>query len=489
MTVLEYLRAQGIEISSDCGGNGTCGKCLVEIKDDNGNYGLHKACKITFKEGMTIRLVDKRSEMAVVSCIDVPDEGKSDKESICYPQGKSPEYGISIDIGTTTEAAVLHELNSGIPGSVIASKTAANSQKTYGFDVISRIKAFNDGKGQDLTDLLREDIRKLISGLIMDSGVNKISTVSIAGNATMVHSLMGYDLSGLGRYPYETVATDLITTTIGGIFKGLDFMNNTKVYIMPGTGAFIGGDIISGLFSCGLPVDNQIDLFIDLGTNGEMAITYNGVIFTASTAAGPVFEGSSISCGLPGIGGAIHTVNINNGSEITFDTINKLPPIGLCGTGVIELTAELLKNGFITREGFLEKEFQISKRVDGKTISFTQNDVRQVQLAKASIRAGIDILVDKIGCYYNDISRVFLAGGFGYHIDPKKAACIGMIPKEVSDRTIAPGNTSLAGAVKLLSGDIKENLDKIEKIRNNCRYIDLATEEDFEKRYIKELNF
>ena len=489
MTVLEHLRSIGVDITSDCGGNGTCGKCLVEITDENGKKSLHKACEITYKKGMSIHTVDKTPNMSIVSQIPVEKAPESGIKNERYPHKEPHRYGISIDIGTTTLAGVLSRLDDDGSGGVLVTETAVNSQRTYGSDVISRISAAGEGAAEDLTRLLRKDTADIISGLITGEGADNIAGVSIAGNATMVHSLLGYELSGLGRYPYETAVTGPITTTIGDIFDGLGAMNSIPVYIMPGTGAFIGGDIISGLFACGLPVENETDIFIDLGTNGEIAVSSGGVIFTSSTAAGPVFEGSSIKCGVPSTDGAICGIKLNNTFEITFETINKLPPTGLCGTGVIEMTAELLKNELMTKDGFLEEDFLITKTPDGKKIVFTQEDVRQVQLAKAAVRAGIDLLLEKTGCYYTDVSKVYLAGGFGYHMDPEKAAVLGMIPAELVKKTVAPGNTSLAGAIRFLKGDLKENMKKIDEIINNCRYVDLAAEKGFEEKYIKELNF
>ncbi|MBO4375576.1 MAG: DUF4445 domain-containing protein [Lachnospiraceae bacterium] len=489
MTVLEHLRAAGVEIAADCGGNGTCGKCLVEIKDENGIVSLHNACKITYKKGMSIRAVDKNAEMSIVTHTGGENLSGKGHDNTCYPHSEGGKYGISVDLGTTTLAAVLTYYDDVGNEETISTETAVNPQRIYGSDIISRIKAFGEGRGDELTGLLRKETGRMIRDLsTARKGVN-ISGVSIAGNATMVHSLMGYDLSGLGRYPYETVVTDPITTTIGAIFDDREGMNNIPVYIMPGTGAFIGGDIISGLFACGLPVENHTDIFIDLGTNGEIAVSDGSVIFTSSTAAGPVFEGGSIKCGVPSTNGAICGVELNNTFEITLETINKLPPTGLCGTGVIEMAAELLKNEIISKDGYLEEDFTVAKAPDGKRIVFSRDDVRQVQLAKAAIRAGIDILLDKIGRYYNDVSNVYLAGGFGYHMDPAKAAAIGMIPEELVKKTVAPGNTSLAGAKRFLNGDIGKNLARIERIRNNCRYVNLAAEKDFEEKYIKELNF
>jgi len=492
MTVLEYLQKQNQIIEAPCGGNGTCGKCLVEIKMPDGSVGLHKACQITYKEGMVVKIVDKPQNMTILSynaCPQHRDPDKNNRAEKVIHNGETAKYGLAIDIGTTTIAGVLIELDSEGDFSVICDNTVANSGRIFGSDVISRLRAASEGKNAEITGFLRKDIRDIIAGLLMGSGIRDIAYVSIAANTAMVHFLNGFDVSGLGKYPYKTVDIDLITTDFGALFDGLDFMGGTPVYIIPGTGAFIGGDIIGGIFACGLAVEKENTLFLDLGTNGEMALASSGVILTASTAAGPVFEGVSIEYGMPAAQGAICSFELNNRGEISLKTINNLPPKGICGTGVIEIIHGLLRSGRITREGVLEKPFRVARKNDGSYILFSQNDVRQVQLAKAAIRTGIDLLLKKQKLSYSEIKKVYLAGGLGQAIDAKKAADIGLLPKELEEKTIAMGNTSLMGAIKFITGDIDENIKTVEMIRSKCTYLDLASDPEFQNRYLDNLNF
>ena len=489
MTVLEYLRENNIWIESPCGGNGTCGKCLVEVKDENDGYSLHKACKITYKEGMEVRVPDSASKMTVLSYNGIKEPSGEGKNNTSVNSSKSLKYGIAIDVGTTTIAGVLTEINNDCDEGVITDTVVANSGRIFGSDVISRVKAATEGKSSEITRLLRQDISNVISDLIMKSGVKEISCVCIAANTVMSHFIMNFDVSGLGYYPYKTVDIDFITTDLGSITEDLDFLSGTPVYIMPGMSAFVGGDILSGIFACGFDVEKENTLFLDLGTNGEMAVCYNGVILCASTSAGPVFEGSSISCGMAGTEGAIHSFNIDNMGNFTYKTIHNLPPKGICGSGIIEICAELLKAGKISSEGNLEHTFRIARKSNGSYIEITQEDIRQVQLAKAAIKTGVDILLQKVGCSYEEIDRVYIAGGFGYSIDIKKAAVIGMIPEQLAGKTKAVGNSSLMGAVRFICGNIEENKKRLEDIRGRCSYIDLAMEDEFQSRYINELNF
>ena len=489
MTVLEYLQEQNLKIRADCGGNGTCGKCLVEIVDEGGYRSLHKACKITYKEGMDIRVVDKPEDMTILSLNNTSVKEKGSSAGFGYERKKAAKYGVAIDIGTTTIAGVITEINNGEENKTVCDTAVINSGRLYGNDVISRIRAAGEGKNAEITALLRKDISAVISKLIMKSGINEISVVSIAANPTMVHFLMGFDVSGLGAYPYRTVDIDMITTALGMITEGLGFIGDIQVYIMPAVSAFVGGDILSGLFYCGAYYEKENTLFIDLGTNGEMALYNKEDILTASTAAGPVFEGSSISCGTGGTDGAVYYFDVDKNGNFRYKTINNLPPTGICGTGVIEITAALLKKGLITPEGNMENDFRVARRSNGSYIELTQEDIRQVQLAKAAIRTGVDLLIKKRALSYQDIKRVYLAGGFGYNIDVKKAAVIGMLPAELTERTEAPGNTSLLGAIKFIRGDIEKNIYELEQIRSRCDHIDLAMEDEFQETYINEINF
>lgn len=484
MTILEYLRKNGISVAADCGGNGTCGKCRVCVND-----GLHKyeslACRTEYRQGMGISVLNADVKMAAFP----------EKTGKRTERNENEEYGIAVDIGTTTIAAVIIDINT---GNIIASGTAMNSCRAYGSDVISRIKASSEGHREDMSLLMKKDLFDIISALVIKTGINKITKVAIAANTAMVHILMGYDAACLGMYPYTPVNISLIEGEYGDVIDGsLAFMNRAKVYIMPGISTFVGGDIVSGLFCLDLRNSGGVTAFMDLGTNGEMAVAASGRIIAASASAGPVFEGANISCGTGSIPGAISHVSIIRKHDVKVSVIEDRPPVGICGTGVIETVSELLRVGAADWSGLLKPEwcdggtaaFTLARRTDGSRISFSQKDIRALQLGKAAIRAGFNIIMAQAGIEASDIAKMYIAGGFGFSLNTGAAVDIGLLPEEVRYRTVSAGNTSLKGAVKLITGDTDRNIAELAAIKASAVTSELNENPDFNDIYIKELNF
>ncbi|MBQ7446358.1 MAG: DUF4445 domain-containing protein, partial [Eubacterium sp.] len=219
--------------------------------------------------------------------------------------------------------------------------------------------------------------------------------------------------------------------------------------ILPGISTYVGADIVSGIIACGMDQGEEVCMLIDLGTNGEMAIGNKDRIISASTAAGPAFEGGNISCGVAGVPGAISSVDIAEDGSVQIGTIGGKDPIGLCGTGVLEVVYEMLKAEYMDETGLLDDEYVDDGFPLSDDVVFTDQDVREVQLAKSAIRAGAETLMEEYGVGYDDISALYLAGGFGQKINLQKAAGIGLLPEELLDRTKAVGNSSLAGAVMI----------------------------------------
>ena len=216
--------------------------------------------------------------------------------------------------------------------------------------------------------------------------------------------------------------------------------------ILPGISTFVGADIVSGIVACGMDESEEICILVDLGTNGEMAIGNRDRILSASTAAGPAFEGGNISCGIPGIPGAVCSVEIEDG-KAKVQTIGGSPASGICGTGVLEVVYELLKEELIDETGLLDDDYFDDGFPVAEGVVFTGKDVREVQLAKSAVRAGMEVLIEAYGTDYDHIGKLYLAGGFGQKIDLEKAVGIGLLPEELLDRMYPVGNSSLAGAV------------------------------------------
>ena len=515
-TLLEAMTRQGIPYRADCGGRGTCGKCRIRVT--NGNLkptiqdekifspeelkaGYRLACKAVPKGEATVVLcgVSEQNMKSVAENRlgnDITDKtmiNENSEHSIMAAQVQTREYIIAIDLGTTTLAFLLSEASS---GTILSTYTHMNPQRAYGADVISRIKASVDGKGNALQAVIQKALLHGIQEVIKQSGVTPeaVTQLAIAGNTTMIHLLLGYSCETLGVYPFLPVNNNTHRLSFGELFTGdgelLQSMKQAPVLILPGVSAFIGGDIVAGLAVCGFHSSENISLLIDLGTNGELALGNRDKLLVASTAAGPAFEGGNISCGTGSIPGAVSHVEIEE-DNIRYETIASKEPLGICGTGVIELAAELYRNGMIDETGLLcEKYFSLGYPVEyqGKTaFTFLQKDIRELQLAKAAVRAGVEVLLSHYGITYEQVDRVYLAGGFGYYLDMEKAIRIGLLPEEWKDRITAVGNSSLAGAEQ--SARSREYVTLLEKLAKKAQEVQLSLTPDFNELYLRYISF
>ena len=466
--LLDIIRESGSHIHADCGGRGTCGKCRVRfisdapepldiekehLSEEALSRGVRLACQTRVCGDFAVEIGDCDDDMEIISI------AGSDTTEI--PQNPA----VAIDIGTSTLAAALLDPDK---KKIIKAVTGVNHQRSFGADVISRIQAANQGKGDELKNLIHEDIKELLSSLDLDEAVPEI----ISANTTMQHLWEGLSCETLGIAPYTPV--DISCRTIDGCT------------LLPGISTYVGADIVSGIVAVGIDQSEKPCVLIDLGTNGEMAIGNRDKIMVTSTAAGPAFEGGNISCGTAGIPGAISSISIEEGA-VKYATIGDLDPVGLCGTGVIEIVYELLKSGLIDDTGLLdeaidEKGFEIADNV-----FFTQKDIREVQLAKAAIRAGLETILQAYGIRYDQVGALYLAGGFGLKIDMKKACGIGLLPEELLDRTQAVGNTSLRGAA-MYAFDEKIR-DRFTKVASASEEVSLADSSIFQDEYMERMYF
>ncbi len=483
-----------IPVAGVCAGRGTCGKCRVKVTegflvitpadkkyftDDELSSGYRLACTaypdrdctviLTAEAGKDFKVVSESVDTRKVLTID-RSFGKTEKK-----------YGIAVDLGTTTLVLALTDL---ADGSILETYTASNPQRVYGADVISRIKASNEGKGELLKSLIRKELSDGIKTLIYNRHIKlkDIENIIIAGNTTMIHLLMGYPCVGLGAYPFTPYKEGFIYSYSDELF---DITENVPVIILPAVSVFVGGDITAGLYACGFDKIEKPCLFIDLGTNGELALGNKEWILVTSASAGPAFEGGNISCGVGSIPGAICHVSLS-GNNIRYETIDGLAPVGLCGSGVIDLTAQLLKEGIIDSTGLLTDEyFETGYFIDG--IRFLQEDIRNVQLAKAAVRAGIEVLLKSYAISIDEVEQVFIAGGFGYNLDINKAAYIGLLPYQAAKKAKTLGNTALSGAV-LASCDTRAKY-RLDQIISVSKEIHLSDDKDFNDMFIKYISF
>lgn len=488
-SLLDTLIRNDVYISAACGGKGRCGKCKVRMA-----AGATKATEADlqfFDEGQIaagwrLACLSYPENNCRVS-VDTEDESEfevvSDYQNIRTDAAEKEEfYDIGIDIGTTTIAV---NLIGGTSKSVRNTYTTINRQRAYGADVISRIQAANEGKLEELKTSIRKDLYDGIRQVITDENVQPelVKHIAIAGNTTMGHLVMGFSCESLGMYPFTPVDISTIKTNFQSLFEKDDL--DAEVILLPGITTYVGADITAGMLSCEFDRQEKPCLLIDLGTNGEMAIGNKDRILVTSTAAGPAFEGGNISCGMGSVKGAICNVKIEN-DKADCKTIGEKPPVGLCGTGVIETVYELLKNDLIDETGMLDEDyfddgFVLAQTPEGEDISFTQKDVREIQLAKSAVRAGMETLLIRFGVGYDDIDKVFLAGGFGYKIDLEKAIGIGLLPEELHDKICAVGNSSLGGTVVYLTEE--KAAERAKHIVAVSEEVSLASDKNFNQFY------
>jgi len=470
--ILSVLTRCGINIPAPCGGNGTCGKCAVNTSD-----GVKLACQACVMDGMDIYPPQSGEDAFVVL-----DTYESQRP---YTSSRGTGYGIAIDIGTTTLAFELIDMAS---CRRVCSHSMANSQRAVGADVVSRIKEATGGAHQKLHEYIIQDIRRGIGDIIAmaNLGTGDITTVAIAGNTTMLHLLQNLPCDTLGAFPFTPVDIDIKICDFTHIFG--EGLLTAKLILLPGISTFVGADISAGILCCHNPNDSKPNLLIDLGTNGEMALFSGDKVLVTSTAAGPAFEAANISMGVASIPGAVaKTRYLPENNVFVYETIDNQPPIGICGTGVIDIAAELVQHSLVDETGRLEDDFFD----DGVTIApgviFTQKDMREIQLAKSAVRSGIEILLDVAGYSYNDIGRVFLAGGFGFRINMDSAVALGLIPAQLGDKVVTVGNTSLGGAAHVLLNTTAE--EDVKAIAARAEEVSLSTHPRFNDLFMEHMMF
>lgn len=407
-------------------------------------------------------------------------------------------YGLAVDIGTTTIVIYLLNLND---GKVIDIVSRVNNQISYGADVVSRINfTIENPKGLDiLKDNIITQLNDMIELLCKKNNISEdnIYDIVIVGNTIMIHLLLGLPCKNITMSPYIPVVTkalELEAKEIGIKAKGM-------VSLLPGISAFVGSDITAGILSCGMLNSEKYSLLLDLGTNGEIALGNKNKVVTCSTAAGPAFEGTNIKHGIGAIKGAISKVDLSK--DKIYETIGNEKPCGICGSGVLDAVAQFVKFGILDESGRMagadeveNKDYQnriveidnmrqfilAQNNIREESITFTQKDVREVQLAKAAVCAGIKILLKEKNINFNEIEKVYIGGGFGNYMDIESSATIGMIPKELKGKIESVGNCAGGGAkIYLLSKQIRENAVDI---INKTTYIELSKREDFQEYFI-----
>lgn len=433
------------------------------------------------------------------------------KEVIALEKGNSVEeiYGVAVDIGTTTLAAYLLHLPT---GTKIASYSAINPQTVYGADVISRINyTIEREEGlEEMRQQVIEGINKLLDEICGFSGVckEKIYQATVVGNTCMTHLFLGVDSRNLAFSPYVPAFSRTVKTRARTL--ELDICPEAWVYVLPNIAGFVGADTVGVILATGLYKRKGPYIALDVGTNGEIALGSREGITVCSTAAGPAFEGAHIKFGMHASSGAINRVYI--GKDVRIGTINEELPRGICGSGLLDAVAEMYKAGIIDSTGRMlsqteagklppslrerlitcegERCFVLSRGEEnalGRDIFISQRDVRELQLAKGAMRAGIEILLRKRGLEAKELEGIFLAGAFGNYIRRESALAVGLLPTLPLDKIFMVGNAAGRGAMMALA--LPRSLKQAEKIARNCHYIELSALPEFTSYFMDAMSF
>jgi uncharacterized 2Fe-2S/4Fe-4S cluster protein (DUF4445 family) len=419
-------------------------------------------------------------------------------------------YGAAFDIGTTTVVGALLDTNT---GKEIALSSRMNPQVVYGDDVVSRIRFIIDSRdGLDrLHFAIIGTMNEMLHEMAVSAGISAehIYKIVLCGNSTMQHIVLRISPEGLGSIPFSLVFREGIDVKAKRL--GLQISPDGTVYTFPNIGGFVGGDTVGVILSTSQYRGEKINLSVDIGTNGEIVLGNSKRLISASTAAGPAFEGARISQGMRASAGAIEKVVF--AEDVFVSTIANHPACGICGSGLIDAVAEMLRTGIIDETGRLQPPDKLKGKVcekiaerieqrktgfdfrlvdaentrDGHPIFITQKDIRELQLGKAAIFAGIRILEKQYGITDNDISEIFLAGGFGNFIRRSSAKRIGLIPNIQSEKIRFVGNASLSGAKLLLLSRKLHSV--VETISTQTEYIELSISEDFQNEFANAMMF
>lgn len=472
-TWLDLLRREGIPVNAECGGLGTCGKCRITLVQ-----GSRRRCILACRE-----TVDPAWKAEVETVPENPEQ------AVLPP---ADTYTAAVDLGTSTVAVRVFPENSPESGLVC---TQWNAQRTYGADVITRIRYIQDHPEglQDLSLILWRQIRKMAESM-MPRGTMP-ARYFLAGNTVMQHIAAGLSPVSIAQAPFRPETLFAQDCFLPAPETG------TPVWYAPCAASYVGGDITAGLYASGLTARPGTFLFLDVGTNGEMALIHNGSVTCCAAATGPAFEGSGIACGMTGINGAISHVRWD-GHAWQTDVIGGGPARGLCGSGLLELLALLVRFRIISGTGRLLPPDElplpwsqfVTEDENGaavfhltKEVFLTADDVHRLQLAKAAVAAGIDVLLQTCRTAPQQIEETVLAGGFGTHLDPHSAVLTGMLPPALERSAHAAGNTSLAG-ITAAAADPQARI-ALDAIRRKCIYLELSGSSLFTRCYMEHMGF
>ncbi len=434
-----------------------------------------------------------------------------DDEVVMAHPGAGPDrlLGVAFDIGTTTIVGYLLDLET---GEQLAVASQLNPQTRYGDDVVSRIAHASSPAGlSDLQQAVLGAMQEIIAADTAEIGATPrdVLAVVVVGNTTMQHLLLGIDPTALAQSPYVPAVTPALRLRACELHLGI--YPDAAIWLLPNIAGWVGADTVAVILSSRLYQQDELGLAIDIGTNGEMALGSRERLLTCSTAAGPAFEGAQISCGMRAADGAIDRVEIDH--DVRWHAIGEAPPRGVCGSGLVDLVATMLTSGVLHPSGRIEAPEKLAdagrpalaRRIvgagrsrqlvlvepndgaGGRGLTITQRDVRELQLAKGAIRAGIEILMEELGVSHEEVRVVYLAGAFGNYISPQSALTIGLMPAFPNARLEPIGNAAGTGArMALLSRTERENATRV---LEHVQYLELSGRPDFQAQFAEAMLF
>ena len=502
-TLLEAAQKAGIILNSACGGRGICQKCVVLIQPACKQT---LACQYNIDSDLTVT-VPAGSRLFEQKIL----EHGIDREietTYVKPAGAKEVFGLAVDIGTTTVVAKLIDLDD---GKLIAAEADFNPQSVHGDDVVSRITfAQNDELLTELQKLIVGCINKLISRLCRDTGIDSdcICEMTVVGNTTMTHIFLRLPVAQLGQAPYKAHSLDAHDTPAENL--GMKINPKANIHVVENIAGFVGSDIVAAALAVDINLAEQLTLLVDIGTNGELICGDKNKLYAASCAAGPALEGARISQGSRAVNGAIESVYINDG-DIDVDVIGDGQPSSICGSGLIDAVAIMLDSGVLDSTGRISKPAAaktrlppaITRRIiiendqpafvltfndDGSpSVILTQQDIREVQLAKAAIAAGIKLLLKKLNIKEDDLDQILLAGAFGNYIKRSSAIRIGLLPRIPEEKIHFVGNAASSGARMILLNRTARELAGY--LARRIEYVEIAHEPEFMNIYTNAMIF
>ena len=472
----DTLFVHGVEFP--CGGRGRCKGCRIKVlqghlavtNEDRAllspaeiSQGWRLACRAKVVDSLQLELA--QWEPSILS-----DNG-------AFHFTPRSGFGVAVDLGTTTLVAQLVDLWT---GNVRAVRTALNPQARHGADIMSRIDFALQAGQIPLQTLIREEIGRMVRDLVAEGAVNPsdLQSVAIVGNTAMHNLFCGVPVEPLSHYPFDPTEDNLRTFNAAE----LGWEINTQVRFLPCLGGFVGSDILAGVLATGLPSSDALVALIDLGTNGEIVLGNRHRMLCASTAAGPAFEGARISAGMRASSGAVSEVWATDGTW-QHRVLGNGPARGLCGSGLVDAVATGLDLGWIQASGRLAKSGPLAIT---PTVALTQQDIRELQLAKAAIAAGFRILLQQWGATASDVSRLYLAGAFGNYIRLTSAQRIGLLPF-AAEKVEPSGNTALRGAKMALF--TSDGTVDYSEVRSRIQHVSLSADEAFQNLFVDEMLF